>query len=45
MFWLTVVSFQYFVIDMMNTVYNRAYFEVCSCFEKRPVYILIGLDC
>jgi hypothetical protein len=45
MFWLTVVSFQDFVIDMMKIVYNRACLEVCSRFEKRPVHILIGPDC
>jgi hypothetical protein len=45
LFWLTVVSFQGFVIDMMKVVYNRECFEVCSHFKKRPVYILIGPDC
>jgi hypothetical protein len=32
LFWLTVVSFQGFVIDMMKVVYNRACFEVCFMF-------------
>jgi len=34
MFWLIVVSFQDFVIDMMKTVYNQAYFEVYSHLKR-----------
>jgi hypothetical protein len=45
MFWLIVVSSPGFVVDMMKVVYNRACFEVCSRFKKKPMYILIGTDC
>jgi hypothetical protein len=38
MFWLTVV----FVIDMMKTVYNQTYFEVCSRLKRYMCIFKLG---